>query len=89
MATVTSAQGGEPTGKLLPVTLGADIRDWIAITSGNVEPQMLVITHGCEAMLPFPMPVEIVDKIGRPVAMPDDRGRKLLGNGPTKSAEGT
>lgn len=89
VATVTSAQGGEPTGKLLPVTLGADIRDWIAITSGNVEPQMLVITHGCEAMLPFPVPVEIVDKIGRPVAMPDGRGHKLLRDGPTKSAEGT
>ena len=89
VATVASDRGGKPMGKLLPVTLGADIRDWIAITSGNVDPQMLVITHGCEGMLPFPMPVEIVDKIGRPVAMPDGGGHKLLENGPAKSAEGT
>jgi multidrug efflux pump subunit AcrA (membrane-fusion protein) len=46
------------TATPMPVTTGADIDEWIAITSGNVAPETLVITRGNERVL-FPGPVEI------------------------------
>ena len=54
-------------GKLIPVTTGGDIGDWIAITSGNVEPGLTVITRGTENMMPFPVPVIVVDDRGVPI----------------------
>ncbi len=44
------------------VTLGAEFDEWIAITSGNVEPGMLVAVRGNEALMPFPSPVIVVDE---------------------------
>jgi multidrug efflux pump subunit AcrA (membrane-fusion protein) len=63
-------QQGGMMGMLVGVTVGADVEDWITITSGNIRPGTLVITRGTESILPFPMPIEIVDKTGSPVAMP-------------------
>lgn len=71
MAMVIPGPQGGLAGILAPVTLGADVNDYIAITSGNVRPGTQVITRGTERMLPFPMPIEIVDEFGTPVAMPD------------------
>ncbi len=88
VATVTPGEGGGLAGMLLPVTLGADMGDWIAITSGNVEPKTPVITRGSEGMLPFPMPIEVVDEVGRPVAMPDGRDRRPAVGSTGKSTEG-
>jgi multidrug efflux pump subunit AcrA (membrane-fusion protein) len=56
--------GGGYVGILMPVTVGAEVGELIAITSGNVHPDMEVITHGNERMLPFPTPVEVVDEAG-------------------------
>ena len=55
---------------LVNVTLGGDIGDWIAITSGNIEPGTKVVTHGAERIHPFPTAVLIVDETGTPIASP-------------------
>ena len=52
------------------MTLGGDIGDWIAITSGNIEPGTKVVTHGAERIHPFPTAVLIVDETGTPIASP-------------------
>lgn len=57
---VPGPQGGL-VGLLSPVTVGADVEDWISITSGNVAPGTRVVTHGNEALQTFPTPVECVD----------------------------
>jgi len=56
-------------GMLTPVTTGADVEDWIAITAGNVRPGTQVVIRGNERMHPFPSPVNIVDANGTPVEM--------------------
>jgi multidrug efflux pump subunit AcrA (membrane-fusion protein) len=71
VAIVVPGQQGGMAGILTGVTTGADVKDWIAITSGNIQPGMRVITRGNENMLPFPTPIQIVDEKGVPVAMPD------------------
>ena len=50
----------------LPVTLGADMGGWVAITSGNVREGMAIIVRGNER-IGFPQPVEIVDENGSPI----------------------
>ena len=42
------------------VTTGADIDDWIAITSGNIAPGTLVVVRGNERIL-FPSPVQVTN----------------------------
>lgn len=59
---------GGSTGMLVPVTRGADVDDWVTITSGNIAAGQRVIIRGNERLLPFPMPVEIVTEDGSPVA---------------------
>ncbi len=59
-------QGGM-NGMLMPVTVGAEVGNSIAITSGNIQPGMQVIVRGNEVLMPFPSPVLIVDKNGTPV----------------------
>ena len=70
VATVTPGPSGGSVGMLLSVTVGVDVGDWIAVTSGNVAVGTPVITRGNEGIMPFPTPVQIVDDIGSPVAMP-------------------
>lgn len=67
VATLILGREGKRMGVLTPVTLGADVGDWIAITSNNIEKGTKTITRGTERMLPFPTPVEIVDRLGTPV----------------------
>ncbi len=69
IAMVMPGHGGM-TAMLMPVTTGSDIGDWIAITSDNVPEGTTVVTRGTERILPFPMPVTIVDEQGTPVASP-------------------
>jgi len=71
IATTMPGQQGGMMGMLMGVTVGADVEDWIAITSGNVRPGMTVITRGNEQIMPFPTPVQIVDERGTPIAMPE------------------
>lgn len=59
---------GALSGMLTPVTLGSEIDRWIAVTSGNVREGSRVITRGNERLMRFPMPVELVDEQGNPVA---------------------
>ncbi|MCP4247999.1 MAG: efflux RND transporter periplasmic adaptor subunit [bacterium] len=44
----------------MPITTGADIGDWIAVTSGNLGPGMRVVTRGNENIM-FPSPIVIVE----------------------------
>ncbi|MFH0981054.1 MAG: efflux RND transporter periplasmic adaptor subunit [Planctomycetota bacterium] len=44
----------------MPVNVGSDIDQWIAITSGNLAPGMLVVVRGNERIL-FPSPVEVTN----------------------------
>ncbi len=71
VALVIPAQQGF-AGILQAVTVGSDIQNWIAVTSGNIKSGMQIITHGNERILPFPTPIEIVDDHGTPVALPGD-----------------
>lgn len=66
IATVQPGRHGM-TGMLRPITVGVASEDWIAVTSGNLEPGTTVIVRGTELMAPFPMPVEVVDEFGRTV----------------------
>jgi multidrug efflux pump subunit AcrA (membrane-fusion protein) len=70
VATVIPGAQGGTAGILMPVTIGVDVSDWVSITSGNIQPGMTLIVRGNERMLPFPMPVQIVDEFGTPVASP-------------------
>ncbi|MCK4658586.1 MAG: efflux RND transporter periplasmic adaptor subunit [Phycisphaerae bacterium] len=45
----------------MPVVTGADIEDWVAITSGNIAPDTQVIVRGNERIM-FPMPVVVTNK---------------------------
>jgi HlyD family secretion protein len=56
------------TGVLTPVTTGADIGDWVAVTSKNIRPGTNVVVRGNEMMMPFPSTVIVVDERGNPVA---------------------
>ncbi len=82
VALVMPGNNGGMAGVLSPVTVGADVGDWIAITSANIRPGMQVITRGTERFLPFPTPIQIVDEKGTPVAMP-------AGGKSTQRKEGT
>ncbi len=69
-------------GLLAPVTTGADVGEWIAVTSGNVQPGMQVVIRGNErGLFPFPSPVRIVDEHGTPVAAPETAQAPLGGHG--------
>lgn len=57
-------------GILKAVTVGSDIHDWIAVTSGNIQSGMRIIIRGNERILPFPTPIQVVDDQGTPVALP-------------------
>lgn len=61
---------GGSNGILVAVTVGMEVDDMLTITSGNVRPGTPVIIRGTERILPFPAPIEIVDEMGTPVAMP-------------------
>ncbi|MFQ5413335.1 MAG: efflux RND transporter periplasmic adaptor subunit [Phycisphaerae bacterium] len=64
---IVPGRRGGSAGVLMPVTLGADVGDWVAVTSRNVEPGAYVVTRGNEMILPFPNPVDVVDAHGSPV----------------------
>ncbi len=70
-------------GILVAVTTGADMEDWIAITSGNIKPGAEVIVRGNEfGVYPgFPSPVNIVDEFGRPVERPSGDAAKTHSHG--------
>ncbi len=74
VALVVPGAQGDMAGVLVPVVAGAEVGEWTAVTSGNIQPGMRVITHGNERMEPFPMPVLIVDEAGNPVTL--DAGPK-------------
>lgn len=46
----------------IPVTLGAEVGEWVAITSGNVFPGMKIVVRGNEMLMPFPAPVVVVQE---------------------------
>lgn len=81
VAMVIPGRDGAMMGMLSPVTIGLDVDEWITITSGNVHPGMSVITRGTERMLPFPMPIQIVDEHGTPVAAPEGEQRTAQKDG--------
>lgn len=60
------SDGGE-AAMLQPVTVGADVGDWVAINSDNVRSGTRVVTRGTERILPFPTTVVVVDSAGTPV----------------------
>jgi RND family efflux transporter MFP subunit len=46
----------------MTVTLGAEVGEWVAITSGNVSPGMKVVVRGNEQLMPFPAKVVVVEE---------------------------
>ncbi len=89
IAVVTPAEHGGMVGILIAVTTGADVGDWIAVTSGNVPPGTKVITHGNENILPFPTPVVIVDPSGTPVGLPGPESKMPHGETAAHSGDAT
>jgi HlyD family secretion protein len=73
VAIVLPASQGPFHGMLTPVTVGAEINDWLAITAGDVRAGTQVIVRGNERMMRFPTPIEIVDERGNPVALAGDK----------------
>ncbi len=65
---VMPGREGGSAAMLRAVTLGADVGEWIAITSGNLRPGSRIVTRGTERILPFPNKVVIVDEAGTPIA---------------------
>ncbi len=63
----------------IAVTLGAEVGEWVAITSGNVSPGMKVVVRGNEQLMPFPATVVVVEEEAltttpSPPAVPGDGG---------------
>ncbi len=46
----------------MAVTLGSEVGEWVAITSGNVFPGMKVVVRGNEGLMPFPAKVIVVEE---------------------------
>ena len=67
---IVPGERGGLDARLVSVTLGSDIGDWIAITSGNIKPGAEIVTHGTERIHSFPTPVLIVDTSGTPIKNP-------------------
>ncbi len=62
---IWKVQAAGPQGMMafpMAVTLGAEIGDWVAITSGNVSPGMKVVVRGNEQLMPFPAKVIVVEE---------------------------
>ena len=68
--TMPDPQGEGMMGLLMAVELGAEIDQWVAVTSPNVQPGMPVIVRGNERLFPFPSPVILVDERGTPIPAP-------------------
>ncbi len=63
---IWKVQAAGPPGSMmafpLTVTLGSEVGEWVAITSGNVTPGMKVAVRGNEGLMPFPAPVVVVEE---------------------------
>jgi multidrug efflux pump subunit AcrA (membrane-fusion protein) len=68
-----------PIAMPTPVTTGADVEEYVAITSGNVPPEAIVVTRGNERIF-FPSPV-MVTNMSLPGA-PPTTGSPAAGAGP-------
>ncbi len=55
---------GGPMAIPVPVTLGAEVGEWVAVTSGNVFADMKVVVRGNEQLMPFPAAVVVVEEEG-------------------------
>ncbi len=60
----------------MTVTLGAEIGEWVAITSGNVSPGMKVAVRGNEQLMPFPAKVVVVEEEALMTTSTERRGLK-------------
>ncbi len=61
---VWMVQDAGPQGTMaipLSVSLGAEVGDWVAVTSGNVAAGMILVVRGNERLMPFPSKVVVVD----------------------------
>jgi multidrug efflux pump subunit AcrA (membrane-fusion protein) len=74
LAMVVPGQGGQLMAIPTPVTVGLDIGDWVAITSGNVPPGADVVIRGNEmiSLMMAPSPVQMVTGAGEPAPGPDN-----------------
>ncbi len=58
----------------MAVTLGAEVGEWVAITSGNVSPGMKVVVRGNEVLMPFPASVVVVEEAALLTTSTESRG---------------
>ncbi|MCH8880146.1 MAG: efflux RND transporter periplasmic adaptor subunit [Planctomycetes bacterium] len=65
------------------VTLGAEVGEWVAITSGNVSPGMKVAVRGNEQLMPFPAKVIVVEEEALMTTSTQSRGSRRAGRIPT------
>jgi RND family efflux transporter MFP subunit len=79
---IWKVQAAGPQGMMafpMAVTLGAEVGEWVAITSGNVSPGLKVVVRGNEQLMPFPAKVVVVEEEAltttpSPPAVPGDGG---------------
>ena len=67
----------------MSVTLGAEVGEWVAITSGNVSPGMKVVVRGNEQLMPFPAKVIVVEEEALMTTSTQSRGSRRAGRIPT------
>ncbi len=58
----------------MAVTLGAEVGEWVAITSGNVSLGMMVVVLGNEQLMPFPAKVIVVEEEALMTTSTESRG---------------
>ncbi len=70
VAIVRPGQGGQLMAFPTPVTVGLDIENWVAVTSGNVPEGTEVAVRGNEmlTLMMAPAPVQVVDRAGATTA---------------------
>lgn len=53
---------GGPMAIPIAVTLGSEVGEWVAVTSGNVSAGMKIVVRGNEQLMPFPATVVVVQE---------------------------
>ena len=84
-------QDAGPQGTMaipMSVTLGTEVGEWVAVTSGNVFPGMQVVIRGNEQLMPFPAPVQVVQEeaLISTSSPSHERDRIQTGRGPAQTS---
>jgi HlyD family secretion protein len=88
VAVVRPGQGGQMMAYPTPVSVGLDISDWIAITSGNIPEGTEVVVRGNEmiTLMMAPAPVQVVKEPGASEDSSNDKAAPAAQTKPRSTA---